>query len=352
MGAMNLIVKLLADTKPFEQGMKRAGGILKDLDQSAGGRSQLKKTLDLFKGAGAFAGLALGAKLLENMTAHAREMANAFRRGEESIGSSVENLVQAVPVLGSIRRAGLNIRAFFGDDPEEDLRKAKEDNARLLASIDRDMKIMAEAKAKKKAEAEKKAEARQALSFAQIEGGAAFEETRRGFNSFIDNLVSGWNRGVAAAKKAQKEQAEALAAMRQNLSELRIEASFGFAQWMRDMKPLGEGLMRAFVDPISRIKQAITGTKFVGGDFASSVMARLGGGTTVPSTAPLVTRGSSEASAIMARIASGKTSRQDPTQTEIKEAIKAQLKSDNDRKSLLQSILDEMKVQNVVEFGR
>ena len=349
MGFMNLIVKLMADTKPFEQGMNRASKIMKDLDKQAGGRSQLKKTFELFKGGGAIAGLTLGARALEEMTEKAAELADQFRHGEIAAGDLVEELAKATPVLGSIFKAGRNIRGIlFGDNPEADAKRAQA----VIVQATKFQQLQKQAQRGRE----------------DVAGGDKFSKqitsARREFEDFAATV----KKTVTGAKEQQSlitmaegtmkiAEAQAVAARNSEKWAKRIDSMKASASaFAESWKTAISNRAAPFIDTLKQFGAAFTEVqnraKSLSDSILSGAMSRLQSRTfTAESTASNVSSGSSAASAIRARIAGGQTVRIDPTQKEIEKAVKAQLKEEQDQRRLQEEILETMRRLGLVSLN-
>jgi hypothetical protein len=96
---------------------------------------------ELLKGGGAVAGLTFAAGELKEMAEAASKLREEFQAGTISAGQMVDRLVQAIPVIGTFRQAGLAIREFFTGD-EAALRAAKERAAQIDSIADAQKKLI------------------------------------------------------------------------------------------------------------------------------------------------------------------------------------------------------------------
>lgn len=123
-------VEVTAQTDKAKKDLAGFKGTLDGLKKGLGEESAFGGMFKIFKGAGAVAGLALASRLLSESTGKAAELVAEFRDGQKSAGDIAEELWQSTPILGDIRKAGLNIRELW-DDQARSIRHMTE-NAEAL----------------------------------------------------------------------------------------------------------------------------------------------------------------------------------------------------------------------------
>lgn len=106
-------VELGADSRELEDKVKKGQSLLKQLKQGLGEESKLGGLGKILAGTGAVAGLALGARLLNDMAQAAVKWRDAMEKGGIESGKATEELIQSIPVLGQIRQAGVAIRELM-----------------------------------------------------------------------------------------------------------------------------------------------------------------------------------------------------------------------------------------------
>jgi len=133
-------VELGADSSELEAKVKGGMGLLKQLKQGVGSRSEFKDVIEIFKGAGAVAGLGLAARSLNDMAQGAVKWRDAMNQGGAAAAGATEEMLQSLPVLGQIRQAGLAIQELFTG--EQAAAKAIREEADLLnKSMDARLKL-------------------------------------------------------------------------------------------------------------------------------------------------------------------------------------------------------------------
>jgi hypothetical protein len=86
---------------------------LESLKRTLGGRSDLKDIVELFRGAGPVAGIALAGRALNDMSSAAVEIKNDLNSGAMSLGEASEKIMATLPIFGQYWQAGRNIRELF-----------------------------------------------------------------------------------------------------------------------------------------------------------------------------------------------------------------------------------------------
>jgi hypothetical protein len=128
-------ISLGADSKELEAKIDKAKVMLKQLKEGLGSRSGFKDLVEIFKGAGAVAGLALAARALNDMSQAAVKWRDAMAQGGDAAAGATEELIQSLPVLGQIRQAGLAIQELFTGE-EAAAKALREEAERLNKSMD------------------------------------------------------------------------------------------------------------------------------------------------------------------------------------------------------------------------
>jgi hypothetical protein len=114
--------RLFGDTAEIHESATRAGevaarseseGFLHELNKVAGKRGSVKEFTELLVGGGAVAGLTFAAHEIGSMAVEVGKLRDEFDEGKISAGQFVEKMAEGLPVLGSIRVAGLAIRELF-----------------------------------------------------------------------------------------------------------------------------------------------------------------------------------------------------------------------------------------------
>jgi hypothetical protein len=179
-------VEIGADSKELEDKVKKGQTLLKQLKEGVGSRSQFKDVVEIFKGAGAVAGLALAARTLNDMASAAVKWRDAMAEGGDAAAGATEELIQSLPVLGQIRQAGLAIRELFTGE-EAATRAIREEGERINKIMDARLATQKSivAATKDQAEALKKLMDRMALTGlnpedrARVESQQKFEAERK-----------------------------------------------------------------------------------------------------------------------------------------------------------------------------
>ena len=128
-------VELGADSKELEAKVKKGQSLLNDLKKGLGEESKLGNVGKILAGTGAAAGLALSARLLNDMAGAAVKWRDAMAQGGDAAAGATEELIQSLPILGQIRQAGLAIRELFTGE-EAAARAVREEVDRLNKSMD------------------------------------------------------------------------------------------------------------------------------------------------------------------------------------------------------------------------
>jgi hypothetical protein len=136
-------VEVGADTDKAKKNLTGLGSALDQLKKGLGEDSKFGGLFKILAGTGAVAGLALAGRLLSDLTAKAVELSGEFQAGRKSAGDVTEELWQALPVLGNIRKAGLNIRELW-DSEAVAVRKITAEAERMNAVVDARRKLLLE----------------------------------------------------------------------------------------------------------------------------------------------------------------------------------------------------------------
>jgi hypothetical protein len=103
--------------KARDQASSTFKGIEANLKSTFGRGSSFKEGMEMLRGGGALAGLAMAGSALADMSAKALTLKNELAAGKKTIGEATEELAKQVPIYGKIWEAGRNIRELiFGEE--------------------------------------------------------------------------------------------------------------------------------------------------------------------------------------------------------------------------------------------
>lgn len=137
MAIRTLIAKFLADTTQFEAGVKRAEKALTPFQQKLATIKELGKTLSIFRGAGAIAGVTLAARQLSLTLEAAADSAVQLRAGLGTVDDVISSIAKSIPVIATLDRTLLSLDRIFGVTGEMESRKLQLDalDARKQAEL-------------------------------------------------------------------------------------------------------------------------------------------------------------------------------------------------------------------------
>jgi hypothetical protein len=111
------------------RGEEVGGGFLESLKRTLGGRSGAKDVIELLRGAGPVAAVALAARTLGDMGASAKSLADQFYSGSINSREMSLELAKSIPIIGQIVRFGEGLDAWLGNS----VKKAAELKAEMAA---------------------------------------------------------------------------------------------------------------------------------------------------------------------------------------------------------------------------
>ena len=107
----NMIVNFRADVRDFKKGtaavraeMNSLKGHLKAVGSDFGAKSPIGQLTAMLRGGGAIAGVAILANTFEDIGQATDKWAQAMRRGEMASADIYKNLIETLPVIGSLQR--------------------------------------------------------------------------------------------------------------------------------------------------------------------------------------------------------------------------------------------------------
>lgn len=137
MAVRSLLVKFIADVRQFVSGTKQATASLTPFQQRMKEIQQLSKSFNLFRGAGALAGVSIASSRLKELSSVLVDLELQFQKGEISGEQYAAKIARMIPIVGNLATAFDNLKYAM------DLRLGRVDVSDLMS----DEEIKAHAKA-------------------------------------------------------------------------------------------------------------------------------------------------------------------------------------------------------------